>query len=94
MPKTSPPAVGVAADRLHDRRELRQRAGAEVVAVRETARDDHAVGAFEVRLLVPEQLGVRAEHVVRHVHRIVIAVRAGKDDDAEFHADASRITVS
>jgi hypothetical protein len=77
--------LGMAADRLHDRGELRQRAGAQVIAVREAAGDDHDIGAFEVGVLVPQHLGVRAEDVLRHVQCIVIAVRAGEDDDAEFH---------
>ena len=80
---------GVAADRLHHRRELRERAGAEVVAVCEAARDDHAVGAVQVGLLVPEELRLFAEDVLGDVQRVVVAVRAGKDDDREFHVQCT-----
>jgi hypothetical protein len=34
---------------------------------------------------VPEELGVVAKDVLRRVIGVVIAVGAGKDDDAEFH---------
>ena len=39
----------------HDRREARERAGAQVVAVGEAARDDHRVDAPQVVVAVPEQ---------------------------------------
>ena len=83
------PSAACAPDRLHHRRELRQRAGAKVIAVREPAGNDDAVGAAKVRLLVPQHLDLGAEHIARHMHRIVIAIRAGQDDDAEFHAARS-----
>ena len=40
---------------------------------------------LRLRLLVPDELGVLAEHVLGGVIRVVIAVRSGKDDDGEFH---------
>ena len=46
----------------------------------------HAIGAAKIGLFVPEHLDIRTEQVARHVNSIVIAVRAGKNDDAEFHA--------
>ena len=66
-------------------REARDGAGAQVVAVREAAGQDDDVGALQARLLVPDELGVLAEHVLGRVVRVVIAVGAGKDDDGEFH---------
>jgi hypothetical protein len=80
-----PARGGVAFDRLHDRRELGQRAGAQVVAVGEAAGDDDAVGAAQVGVLVPEDLAFGAENVAHDVLRVVIAVRAGEENDAEFH---------
>ena len=47
--------AGEALDLDHDRREPRQRAGAQVVAVGEPAGDDHRVDALEVVVAVPEQ---------------------------------------
>ena len=53
------PAVARELDhRLHRRREARDRAGAQVVAVGEAAGDDDRVGASQVALAVPDQLGV------------------------------------
>jgi hypothetical protein len=42
-------------------------------------------GTAKVGLLVPENIDLCAENVACHVQRIVIAIRAGEDDDAEFH---------
>jgi len=76
---------GVASDGLHDRSEFRERARAQVIAVCESAGDDDAVTAFEVSIFVPEKFCVAAQHLFRDMHRIVIAIGAGQDDDAEFH---------
>ena len=84
MPSTGPPAAANVCHLLHDRREARDRAGAQVVAVREPARQDHGVGALEARVLVPDELGVLPEHVLGGVVGVVIAVGSGKDDDGEF----------
>ena len=40
---------------------------------------------LEVGILVPEVLGFLAEHIPRGVERILVAVTARKDDDAEAH---------
>ena len=58
MPSTSPPWRGEALDLHHDRREARERAGAQVVAVGEAAGDDHRVDALQVVVAVPQQHGV------------------------------------
>ena len=55
MPSTSPPWRGEALDLGHDRREARERARAQVVAVGEAAGDDHRVDALQVVVAVPEQ---------------------------------------
>ena len=59
MPSTGPPSRGELGDRLHHRREARDRAGAQVVAVGEAAGDDDRVDALQVAVLVPEQLAPR-----------------------------------
>ena len=82
-------ALGEVADRRHDRREARDRAGAQVVAVREPAGQDHDVGALEARVLVPDERGLVPEHVLRGVVGVVVAVGAGKDDDGELHVSRS-----
>ena len=55
MPSTGPAVAGEALDLLHHRREARERAGAQVVAVGEAAGDDHRVDALQVVVAVPEQ---------------------------------------
>ena len=49
---------GERGDRLHDRREARDRAGPQVVAVGEAAGHHHGVDARQVVVGVPEQLGL------------------------------------
>ena len=63
MPSTGPPCAGERLHRVHDGREARDRAGPQVVAVREPARQNHHVRALRSRLLVPDELGLLAEHV-------------------------------
>ena len=58
MPSTSPPRAREALDLGHHRREARDRADPQVVPVGEPAGDDHGVDAAQVRVAVPEQLGV------------------------------------
>ena len=77
--------IGERLHRGHHRREPRDRAGAQVVAVREPARQDDDVGAAELRVLVPDELGLLPEHVLGGVVGVVVAVRSGKNDDGEFH---------
>ena len=80
-----PAGGGELLDRSHHRREARDRAGPQVVAVRETAWKNHRVRAAKIGLLVPDELGFLAEHVLRRVIRVVIAVGSGKDNDRESH---------
>ena len=47
------------------------------------------IRALEARVLVPDVLGLLAEHVLGCVVRVVIAIGSGKNDDGEFHAVAS-----
>jgi hypothetical protein len=71
---------------VHDGREARNRAGPQVVAVRESAWQHHHVGPFQARLLVPDVLGVDAEDVPGCIVCVVVAVGAGEHNDGEFHA--------
>ena len=84
-----PAALGERLDLAHDRREARHRAGAKVVAVSEPAGQHDDVGALQAGVLVPDELGRLAEHGRRRMIRIVVAVAAGKHDDAEFHVRSS-----
>ena len=64
------------------RGESRDRAAAEVVPVRESARHDDGVETGEVALLVPDRLGLRAERGERP-ERVPVVLRAGVRDDAD-----------
>ena len=68
---------------LHRRREARDRAGTQVVAIGEAAGDDDRVGAFEVALAVPDQLGVTDPPGC--FERVDLVTRAGKLQNPELH---------
>src|SRR3954454_8397833 len=72
--------------RVHDRPEPPQWPDAQVVAVREAARDDDGVDALEVRVAVPEL--DRLADLGRGEPRVGVVAGAGKGDDAELHAPA------
>src|SRR5262249_50617378 len=78
-------AFGERAHGRHDRREARHRAGPQVIAVREAAGQNHDVGTFQIRVLVPEIPRVLAEALLRGVKRVLVAITPRKDDDPESH---------
>ena len=67
---------------------------AQIVAMREPARQNDDVGALEIGVLVPDVLGLLAEHILGRVIRVLIAVGAGKDDDGKFHTELSAVDSS
>ena len=81
--------IGEGLHLAHDRREARDCAGPQIVAVGKAARKDQGVGALEVGVFVPDELGVLAEHVFRGVVRVVVAIAPGKHDDAELHGHST-----
>src|SRR5262249_46284384 len=88
-PQHEPSRGGVIADRAQDRREARDGPGAEVVAVGEAPRQDDAIDAADVGILVPEALDLVPEGALDHRARIAIVVRPGKGDDAPPHGSAT-----
>ena len=74
----------------HDRREARNRAAAEIVAVGKSAGKKDCVDVAEIGGIVPDEIGfavqITAQILVNRVPRIVVAIAAGEDDDANFHA--------
>ena len=70
------------ADRGHHRREAGDRAGAEIVAVREPAGHDDGVDSAHGRVAVPQDRRLGTEPLDRP-HDIELAVGAGKLDDAD-----------
>ena len=75
--------AGEALDLDHDRREARERAGAQVVAVGEAAGDDDRVDALQVVVAVPEQHRVADPR--GRLQRVDLVAGAGELDDAELH---------
>ena len=69
-------------DRPHHRREPRDGAGPEVVAVGESARDDEAIEARDIGLFVKDGLRARADRVFERAHPVAVRPRAGEDEHA------------
>src|SRR5581483_7643667 len=78
-------SIGEFLDRLHNRGELSDRTGAQVIAVGETAGHQNGVAVLQIVRLVPEKGYRLLGNLLDGPVRIVIVVRSGKDDDAEFH---------
>ncbi len=76
-------------DALHDRREARDRAGAQVVAVAESAGQQHAFRAIECGVLVPQDARVLAHHVGERMHRVAVVERAGEPYHAPLHSPST-----
>src|SRR4029453_6649128 len=76
---------------LHDRRELRQSARPQVIAIREPAGQDHGIKALQRRVLMPDELDGFANHRLDRVIAVVIAVGSRKDDHTELHRGSHTI---
>ena len=85
MPKHQPAAVGELSYRFHYRGKLGDGAGAQVIAVGKTAGNDDGVAVFEVMRLVPKECDRLLRDLLDGPICVVIAVRSGENDDAEFH---------
>src|SRR6185437_4905088 len=84
-----PASVGVRDHVLHHGTEARDGAGPQIVAVTESARQHDHVASREIVLFVPEVHRLFAERFGHGVVGVVVAVGAGKSDDAELHAAAT-----
>jgi hypothetical protein len=80
-----PAAIGKAAHGFHDRREFCDCAGAQVIAESKPSGNDDGIGILQVMRFVPEESNRLFGYLLNGPERVVIAVGAGKDDDAEFH---------
>ncbi len=87
------PAVGGEfADALHDGRKLGDGSAAQIIAVGKTAGKDQRIHIAEVGGIVPDEFGVLPENVRDGIPSVVIAIAAGKHDDAKLHRDVFIIT--
>ena len=71
--------------RFHHRAEAGDRATAEVVAVREAARQDDAVAVPQVAVLVPEVLQLRPQDLLDDPAAVPVGSRPREDHDPELH---------
>ncbi len=78
--------------RTHHRRKARNGAGAEIVAVGKAAGNQYRIHPLQVFGIMPQKGDRLVGDLGDHVVRIVIAIRARKNEDAEFHE--YRVTVS
>ena len=72
-------------DGLHDGREFGDGAAAQVIAVGEAAGEDDGIDVAEGGGVMPDELRLLPEVVGDGVECVVIAIAAGKDNDAKFH---------
>ena len=71
---------------VHDGRKLGDGAGAQVIAIGKAAGHDDGVTIFQVVRIMPEHGGLLAGGGNGRVVAILIAIGAGKNDDAKFHS--------
>ena len=82
------PAIGgELLDSLHHRRELGDRSAAQVVAVGEAAGQDDSIDIAELLRVVPDEFRLLTEILRDGVQSVVIAIAAGKNDNAKFHGE-------
>src|SRR5438876_1512368 len=70
---------------LHDRREFRQGARAQVITIRKSTGQDHGIESLQRRVLMPDEFNRLSNHGFDGVITIVFAIRARKNDDTKFH---------
>jgi hypothetical protein len=76
----------VRAHRIHDRRARGDGAAAQIVAVGETAGQDHEIGAVgQGAFGVPDEFGLRPARQFERARDIALLVRSGEYDDGGFH---------
>ena len=89
-PQDQATVAGELRDLLHHRREPGDRAGAQVVPVREPPGDDDRIDAVQVAVRVPQQDGLSRPR--GGLHRVDLVARPGEADHAELHEGASMIS--
>jgi hypothetical protein len=78
-------ALSKAFDGLHDGRKARDGASAEVVAIGKAARNENGIDALQIFRVMPEKADGLVGDFSDDVVGVVVAVGAGKDEDAKFH---------
>ena len=70
---------------LHDRREFRQGARAQVITIRKSTGQDHGIESLQRGVLMPDEFNRLSNHGFDGVITIVFTIRARKNDDTKFH---------
>src|ERR1039458_958962 len=73
------------ADRAHHRRKPGDGPAAEIIAVREAARQNDRIYVAQTRRIVPDIFRFLAEVGGDSVESVVVAIASGKNNDAKFH---------
>ena len=60
-------------------------AGSQIIAVREPARQKNGIHARKTGGIVPDKLGLAVQVFIDGIPRIVVAIAARKNKDADFH---------
>src|SRR5713226_1003515 len=84
-PKNHAAVPGKLPDRFHHRRKACDGSGAQIIAVREAARQNDGVAIREVLRLVPDKFDGLFQDVPEGIKRVVVAIGPGEDDDSKFH---------
>ncbi len=79
------PVLGAFRHLAHDRRIASHGAGAQIVAVGESARHDDEIELRHFGFPMPDHRRRMAGGVSERDGRVAVAVRSGKDDDRGFH---------
>ena len=77
----------------HHGRKLRDGAAAQVIAVGESARQNHRIGVAQRSGIVPDKFGWVAQVMRDRVPRVVVAIASRKHDDAESHKEVGETSV-
>ena len=80
---------GLLLHRFHDRRESRDGAASQVIAVGKASGENDEIVAGDRALLMPDVFDGDAE-ILQGDHAILIAIGTGKSDDGSFHVENQR----
>ena len=81
--------AGEVPDFLHKGREAGDGPRPQIIPIGEPARQDDAVHALQIMILVPQADGGLFQDVLEGMDGVHVAVRTGKGDDSEFHGASS-----
>src|SRR5438067_13464707 len=78
--------IGKADNAFHYRRKTRDRAATKVITVREAARYEDKIAILQVFIFMPKSYCFISVNIFEYVNSIMVAVRAGENNNTEFHS--------